>query len=289
MNEINAKALLTAQLKTDVTNVEPLQGGHWSQCFAFRANDRDLVIRFGQHLEDFKKDQLAAQHASNDLPIPEVLEIGSTETGHFCVSKRAYGEMIDNLDEPKMQAIVPALLRALDALRNIDPWVEQTASWQDQLLSVDEENDRVFGWHDNMAQANRTEPYQKTLAYLKANLPTATHDHLIHNDLLHFNVLTADNRITAVIDWGNAVRGDFLYDLAMFSFYAPYFPAMKNIDWLTEAKKHYQKISLDVPDFEQRIRCCEAHLALSGMAYNAFKLNWEGFDWNADRIRERIT
>ena len=33
--------------------------------------------------------------------------------------------------------------------------------------------------------------------------------HLIHSDLLNFNVLVADDLISAVIDWGSSLYGDF--------------------------------------------------------------------------------
>ena len=37
--------------------------------------------------------------------------------------------------------------------------------------------------------------------------------HIIHGDLLNRNVLIADSQITAVIDGGNALYGDWLYAL----------------------------------------------------------------------------
>ena len=50
--------------------------------------------------------------------------------------------------------------------------------------------------------------------------------HLIHSDLLNYNVLVADGRISAVIDWGCAMYGDFLYDLAWFEFWAPWYAGL---------------------------------------------------------------
>jgi thiamine kinase-like enzyme len=41
--------------------------------------------------------------------------------------------------------------------------------------------------------------------------------HLVHSDLLHYNVLVAADRVTAVLDWGSSLYGDFLFDLAWLS------------------------------------------------------------------------
>lgn len=43
--------------------------------------------------------------------------------------------------------------------------------------------------------------------------------HTIHGDLLNRNVLVADLKITAVIDKGNALYGDWLYDVAWLIFW----------------------------------------------------------------------
>src|SRR5207247_2258152 len=54
--------------------------------------------------------------------------------------------------------------------------------------------------------------------------------HLIHADLLNFNVLVEDDRIGALLDWGSAMFGDFLYDLAWLSFWWPFFPKWSQVD-----------------------------------------------------------
>jgi hygromycin-B 4-O-kinase len=292
----DARAFLCDLLGSEIEGIEPLQGGHWSRAFGFRAAGRDLVARFSQYGEDFQRDRVAGGFSSADLPIPEVLDVGQGLDGYYCVSQRAFGEMLDGLPPGRMRPVVPAVLRALDGLRGIDhaAWIdvlgEPALSWHEQLLSVDRENERVFGWHDRMASSpTGDEPYKRALAYLRehvASLPEGSH--VVHNDLLHNNVLVAGDSIVAVIDWGNAIIGDFLYDLAQFTFYAPWFPSMEGIDWLGHAKEHYRTVGLDLTGIDERLRCYEAHLGLSGMAYNAFKGNWAELEANARRTQERL-
>jgi len=168
---------LTGHIGSEISGLELLPGGHWPQAFGFHTDGRDLVVRFGRHIEDFRKDRAAGLLRSTGLPIPEVLDMGTGPGGYFCISQRVFGEMLDNLDGVRMELVVPSVLRTLDALREADlgPWDAEVgapaASWVDQLLSVDEENERVFGWHDRMASSpTGVEPYGKALAFLRAEL-----------------------------------------------------------------------------------------------------------------------
>ena len=96
-------------------------------------------------------------------------------------------------------------------------------------------------------------------------------------------MLVADDRISAVIDWGCAMYGDFLYDLAWFEFWSPWYPAWRGIDFRREAARHYESIGLAVPRFEQRLTACQIHIGLAAQAYNAFKERWGALEETARR------
>ncbi|HSI20212.1 MAG TPA: aminoglycoside phosphotransferase family protein, partial [Verrucomicrobiae bacterium] len=229
------EAFLSKHLGSDVQEVSPIGRGSWSQAFSFSHSDTDFVARFGVHIEDFLKDEVASKFATADLPVPKVLEVGEALERYFCISERAYGEMLEGLPEDKMRETVPAVLRMLDGLRDTD--VSSTAgfglwhadgnapqkSWAEFLLDVDNETERVHGWHANMAQfPDVVASYDEILGYLKSHLNQCPEiRHLLHTDLLHFNVMVGDGKINAVVDWGNSMYGDFLYELAAFTFYAP--------------------------------------------------------------------
>jgi hygromycin-B 4-O-kinase len=61
-----------------------LGAGEWSRAYTFVLDGREAVIRFGDHVEDFCKDQVMAMHCCAALPVPEVLEIGAAGDGYFC-------------------------------------------------------------------------------------------------------------------------------------------------------------------------------------------------------------
>ena len=82
--------------------------------------------------------------------------------------------------------------------------------------------------------------------------------YLVHSDLLNNNVLAAGDRVAAVLDWGCAVYGDFVYDLAWF--WQSWYPAWHAIDFEREAAHHYEAIGLDVPNLKERLHCYEVHI-----------------------------
>jgi hygromycin-B 4-O-kinase len=298
-DEAGVAAFLAGRLGGDVGDVVPIQQGEWSRAFFFRQAGRDYVVRFGAYLEDFAKDRLAVQFRAPDLPIPSVLEIGEAFGGHYAISERLLGEYVDGVDEPRMRALLPSLFAALDAMRLADlsastgygAWggdgAAPFATWHDVLLDValDRPTDRIAGWRQQLAASpTGAAPFNQAferLQTLAADVPEERH--LIHSDLLHYNVLVSGDRITGVFDWGCGMYGDSLYDLAWFCFWAPWYPAWDRIDFRQEAVAHYARLGLDVPGFEERLLACQLHIGLAGQAYQAYKGYWSDLEATARR------
>jgi hypothetical protein len=77
--------------------------------------------------------------------------------------------------------------------------------------------------------------------------------------------------------------GDFLYDLAWFTYWAPWYPAWRGIDFAHEAKSHYAAKGVEVPHFAERLRCYELHIGLGAQAYNAYKERWAALEETVQR------
>lgn len=283
---IDVEGFLHKHYGDGVSEVAPVGKGEWSKAFSFRHAARNYVIRFGQYVEDFAKDRLATAHAAPGLPIPPIIEIGETGEGYYAISERVFGNFIDDADESQMRNLLPALLAALDAMRSADlsgtagygGWGAEGnapfASWRDFLLHVaaDRPDDRVSGWRARLAASDvGSGPFEKAYAQLEALAKSAPEERsLIHSDLLHWNVLVEGDRITGVLDWGCGLYGDFLYDLAWLCFWQPWYPAWQRIDFKQAAVRHHADIGLEVPRFEDRLRCCQIHIGLAGQAYQAW-------------------
>jgi hygromycin-B 4-O-kinase len=222
--------------------------------------------------------------------------------GYFAVSERAQGELLDDLDDGGMRAALPRLLAALDALRDIDVsgtegygiWMPDgtgpAASWAQALLAVREETGRVPGWRPALAASPvGTRPFDQAYARLRElaeGLPDQRH--VVHGDLMNRNVLVQGTRITAVIDWGNALYGDWLYDAAWLIYWWPWFPRWQDIDITAELERHWDQSGGLPPGVHHRLLACLVHIGLDAMAYTAYRGRWDDLARNASQISELI-
>jgi hygromycin-B 4-O-kinase len=239
---------------------------------------------------------LAAAHGGGALasqaPAGETLAGGC-----FAVSERARGNFLDQLDEAGMRAALPALLAALRAARGItvpEPggyglWrPDCTAphrSWRAALLDIvnDRPGGRTHGWRQALAGSpTGAGPFGDAAAALRELAPSGPQPRqLIHGDLLYRNVLVQGTAITAVLDWGNSMYGDGLYDLAWLLYWWPWFPAWREIDIGVIIRDHLATAGEWRDDTTARLRCYQIHIGLDAQAYNAFTGRWQELASNA--------
>lgn len=283
------EAFLKETMGSAVSDLSPIGLGEWSTAYSFQSEGSAFVVRFSPYREDFAKDRIAYAYNSPGLPVPRVTQIGEAFDQYFAISEKLPGTAIDYLDAIRMQRVVPAVFALLDALRTADVsgsegygfWSEDKSgargSWKEALLDIanDTPDKRIHGWRKRLAAEGGLDAFvhlQRKLTSLLDHCPEERH--LIHGDLLHYNLLVSGNEISAVLDWGNSLYGDFLYELAWFTFWSSWYPAMAGIDFRKRGLAHYAEIGLDVPHFEERLACYELHIALDSIAYCSFTERW---------------
>lgn len=295
----SAGVFLRSLLGADVTDVVGLVSGEWSSAFAFRHGGRAWIVRFSALEEDFRKDERVVRHASSALPIPRVVDVGPVGDGFYAISARLSGDVLETIDGPRLRRLLPSLMETLDAMRLADVsdttgyggWgadgVGGYASWRAmfQDAATDRPSQRTHGWKARLAASpTGGGPFHEAhgvLAALAGDLPEVRH--LIHADLMNRNVLVEDDRVSAVFDWGCAMYGDFLFDLAWIDFWAPWSPAWNGIDIVDAASRHFDAIGLDVPQFAERLRASQIYIGLDSQGYQAFKGLWSDLERTAAR------
>lgn len=184
------EVLETAELPThaDVSSA----GGATGRMWRVRAAGETVGLRRAPSPESARRQVEAARIArAGGVPVPEVLRhVSDAEHGELLVVEWAYGEpMVDVCRRaPEHAAAVGALLRATQERLNqvVAPaWFPAAASWRGaERLDVD----------------GGSRPFA---------VPAG--DALLHLDLHADNVLVATDemepRISAVLDWDNAMRG----------------------------------------------------------------------------------
>lgn len=296
MDDEEVARFLELRLGEPIAGLRRLRGGEWSRAYAFQQGERALVARFGATDEDYLKDRSAWRFRSPALPIPRVFEVGPTFDGFFAISEFVAGESLDDLTGERMRRLLPSLFGMLDAIRLADvshrsgfgAWEAggngPFGSWSAFLLESGPGN-RIVGWRERLAASpTGMRPYETAYARLAAIVPSLPDvRHLCHCDLLNHNVFVSGDRVSGVLDWGNSIYGDFLFDLAWFCFWAPWYPAWAEIDFAAEAAAHFEAIGLDVPSSHERLLACELRIGLDGQGYCAFKERWEDVEAIAQR------
>jgi hygromycin-B 4-O-kinase len=298
-----AQSFLADHLGAAPAQVSLIGEGAWSQCFGFRRGNEDLVIRFGRYVDDFYKDQRAYRYASPALPVPQVLDIGPAFDRYYAISTRVYGVPLESLDRPRWQAIVPAVVSVLEALRTADVsscpgfggWGKDGtaahASWSSRLLAVQEDtpDQRGHGWRERLAAfPGGEETFAWGYDLLERVVDDAVPRCLLHCDLINRNVLVRDDRIAGVFDWGCSVYGDHLYELAWFEFWAPWFPELDVPYLRSELERRWAAIGYGPENQAARLVACYLHIGLEHLAYNAFIGDGANLSATAKRMRALV-
>ena len=229
-------------------------------------------MRFGEIVSGFEDDRRAMAYASADLPVPEVLETGAAFDGGYAISRRHHGRFLEELDPSDADAAGPMLRRLLTALKDAPHAPgERDGSWREWLrasLRDDDPGLPSHGWRTLLAAHaeadevfSRAEP--RVLELVDA-MPERRD--LVHGDLLHRNVLvSADaSRVEAVFSWKCSMRGDFLFDAAMCTFWGEGFhPGIAALD-------AFALMRGDEPDAALRHHCYELHIATSHLGWYAW-------------------
>jgi hygromycin-B 4-O-kinase len=275
---------LTDRFGSNVRDVRPLGAGKWSRAFAFDTDDSRLVLRLGDHEEDFAKDRIAASWQQPGLPVPGFLEMGEAFGAFYAVTERADGRFLDGLTRTEVNDVFPSVLRVLDALRRVQVpgsagfggWsrhgVGEHSSWKDALLTLETARPRIDGWKHRLQrwpQIQRAfDEGVEHLHVLTDQVPSRRD--VIHRDLVNRNVLVAGAEVTSVFDWGCSMYGDHLYDVAWLTFCASYTTGFDRSDVHRRARAHYAAQGIAPDDFDLRINCYELHIGLGALIYRAF-------------------
>ncbi|HUP84570.1 MAG TPA: phosphotransferase [Acidimicrobiales bacterium] len=274
----DVEAFLAERHGGTVSDVEALEGGFWSSAFAYRFADRQLVARFGSIRSGYDADLAAMAYGGPDLPVPEVLEVGDAFGASYAISVRHHGRFLEDVREDEADTAGPAIVRLLGALKGVPP--APAESWHQRLRNglVDDEATVNGGWREALrAHPEAERVFLACESRIGALLDACPERRdLIHNDLVHRNVLIAEDasRVNAVFSWKCAGRGDFLYDVAWCTFWGGSFhPGIAVADVFGRVvRAPWAAAHLD--DAAVRHHCYELHVGATHLGWNA----WIGDD-----------
>lgn len=263
-----------------VEDFGPLAEGEESQAFAFRGDGESLVVRVNTARAGFDKDRYAYRHfASAFVPVPEVRSVETLEDFWLCISVRAPGQTLQALAGAAggygravadvMEGLAHTDVSALSGFGSFDAEGRGPFDrWRDYLAAIAEPDHFDWSAVSGLAPPATVRPLLERVRELAAACPDTRK--LVHADFGSNNVLASAGRITAVIDWSEAMLGDPLYDVANIFFWRSWLVCMEKQASFFERHR--------LPWDADRLACYQLRIGLQA-AYEA------AADGDADFVR----
>jgi hygromycin-B 4-O-kinase len=283
----------------ELGDVQPLAGGFFSRAYACQVGGQEYVVRLNRAAhaaESFAKDAYALRHfAAPDLPIPRVIASGMVGEDAWAISDRAPGRTLDQHTPAVRRALLPATLDALDAIGRADVSASRGygywdahgngpfARWRDFLTAINEDQTEGYyqNWHalfrDSFLERDVFDAVYRRMLQLAEHCPEERA--LVHNDYQYENILADERRITGVIDWGNGMYGDPLYDVARLLALAAR-PGWWHADGADVLRARFGHL----PRYDERVTCYCCHAGLDDLMFCAKNGKRADYDFVRNRL-----
>ena len=272
----------------------PIAEGMESRVLTFIWGDQQYILRVNPNQSGFQKDRWCFQQFhSEELPIPEILEIGSFSSHYaYCLSRRLPGITLEDSAIPTLQQLTPYVSQVwkvihqslLPSSEGFGPFNEcghaTFSSWQSFLQSTirgkDQQWDHLFA--SNLLDATALQPVMHSYLRLTGHCPEERK--LVHGDFGSNNVLTDGKKITGVLDWDCALYGDPLFDVAGSFFWSPW------LDCMRIQSEFFQQTLRNEASFAVRLQCYQLRCGLEEIHENALAGNQKLLNWLLNRTMQ---
>lgn len=290
------REFLLANKQARPDSIHPLVEGHVSQAFSFENKyGEKLVLRIAPRADDFLHDKYAFEKFAGRLPIPQIREIGMfDDASYFSVSDFVEGVPSNTLKQEQIDAMQSEILRSYAALFTSD--ISHTSGYGP--LEVVTGNGQFSTWRERIEdELNNLDPDEFRIQAKEINLDVTIVDklllqarnnlqfapetrRLIHGDLGFDNMLIANGKVAALIDWAHIGYGDWMYDYAKIEFWWP----GRHDD------KHAFSIAhgLDVNNLDQREALYWATTALGTIRWAGKSKNEKIAEWLRANVPDRL-
>lgn len=272
------RSILSEQFSSPVSELSPIGSGMFSEAFRCALGPRELVVRVSGTRKGFDKDQYAYEHfSSKTVPIPELLATGRIDDAYYAVSPRAPGERLDSLPRLARERLVPSMISALSAIAETP--IDQAgygywdgrgqAKWQlwsaflldrDPVTNTPDRTWSEVLSHLFVDRALIREVFGR-LEELVAYVPEERR--LVHGDFGFDNLLAEGENITAVLDWGEGMYGDPLYDVGWLDFWSD------DVPYGQIFMERFHPKGMDLTHLGQRLRCYKLYIGIHALAVDA--------------------
>jgi hygromycin-B 4-O-kinase len=265
-------------------SIDRLVEGVESQAFRFQVSEGSFVVRINPSLPGFEKDLWASSTLAGRVPVPRVVRLGRLDDAHaYCISEWVPGTTLEELPVQDAEGLVEEVAKVwraiaetdvspIDGFGYFDPDGHAVASsWRNVLVETLETARR-----DLKGASDVIEVYARLIDRCPEERT------LIHGDFGSNNVLADGARITAVLDWDQAMVGDPLYDVANFYFWATHLRCM------AVQASYFERTLSPLPAYQQRISCYALRIGLEEACESRREGDLGMADWALGRSHQLI-
>ena len=267
------RRFLEASLQGPVSNLQPFARGLHCRIFSFEFQNQQLVLRLAHDGSHVLKEWQAHHYLGSALPIPGVFKEGAHAQQYWAIVARCPGQALAQkpfrLAQPvDHNVLIDSLLKlhthpVLCQFRGFGSlgWEsgQGLVSWHKHLISVFGQSAETLA-SDSLLSPECFNDYYQRLIQLLPYCPQEAW--VLHGDFKAQNIIVNQGQITGIVDWSGLGFGDFLYDVAVYSFYLP---ASERQLFLQQALTRYQQAGFDLTVCHQRLAAYTLHSALGAL------------------------
>lgn len=269
-NQVNK--FVDEYFKNFVDNLQEISSGEFSQAYSFENRGSKFVIRFNSNTDEgFKKEEIIYDDYS-DIPTPRIIDIGKHKEFFVCITKSYDGSQLHKLDKGDFVKTLPSLFETMNLIHLTKVDNEGYGVWdlskkgrynsfEEQLRAfIKEDKWDKFASEHKFFRIDFVKRLLDEFNSLVKYIPKEKY--FMHGDFGRTNIFALDNKIEGVIDWSEAMYGDFLLDLSCIAFWE------EKLDLIEEYYKfNKDNRNLNLENFKERANLYTISCSLNNLIF----------------------
>jgi len=270
------------------SSLKNIKGGEFSAVYFFKSQNQNYVLRVKHSIKTYYKEEFVyIMLNKSGISIPEVIEVGHlNDKIVYCISIKSEGVTYDTLTTQEKHECLDNFIKNLKLIHQFKHNIKGYGLFDNQ--GVGENNSWYLGFKTDIEKFKNYNTKliwdeklcNKLVLRLKALIKFIPKNisYLYHGDYGNGNLLIKNNKVSAVLDWGDSSGiGDFVYDISWLDYWS------KSICY----KDYYVKDIDDrwnMENFEERYLFYQLYIALTTLEFYSNSDQPDSFKWTVDQI-----
>ncbi len=274
--------------------VTKINSGEYSQAMILKMDKKELILRFNSNNDlGFQKDKIIFDKYPN-IKSPKILEVGKFEEDIFyALSQKLEGTSLRSMSSKQNSLLLQSLFENMNMIHSSEVLEEGWGNWdltlKGQFRDWEERMDYYIekdNWVDlsnkcTFLDLNIFEDLYKKYKSLVQYIPSKRY--FLHGDFGRSNVFGNSTEITGVIDWSEAMYGDFLWDVCWIDFWSD------KTDFVGEYYKFNKNNSfLGFNNFEERVALYRIVNGIHHMSFAAARNDKETYNSALKLLKRKV-